>query len=266
MIKDISQYPQATSPQTAAPVRKIDEEILTIVQNLKDTIDANSLDALSAYQIGSPYSIIVIKQDDGSFLELLNPLLVSMSGEQITQENTAYFPNMSAKVKRADNVSIMYEDMDMKEHNLKASGAFSVLLQRKIDYTYGATFLSKLDKAEKQLFENKLEFGVEAALVGACPTKYKRDYIAKLIDYLTILMLIVIGASFIVSDETPLFRYQIYIASSTVALNIFYFFYAQYESKKYGSCTNCQIGDILGTMGILLLRVVGVLVLSYFII
>lgn len=266
MIKNISKYPQPTSASSAAPVRFINEEIQEIIQDLKDTIEDNSIKALSAYQIGSPYSIIVIKQDDGTFLELLNPLVVSQSGEQITEEKTAYFEDLGAKVKRSDKISIIYEDMDMKEHNLRADGEYSILLQRKIDYTFGSSFINKLDKDEKKLFESKLEFGSEAAMVGACPTNFKRDYITKLIDYLIIAMVLLIGVSFFVSDEVPMFIYEIYLFTSIIALNIFYFLYAQYESKQYSACTNCQIGDLLGTMAILSTRALGVLVLSYFVI
>lgn len=263
MVKNISKYPEPTSASSAAPVRAINEEILTIVQNLKDTIYANLIDALSAYQIGSPYSIVVIKQKDGSFLELLNPVVVSMIGEQINEEKTAYFPNLSAKVKRAKSISVMYEDMQLNVKNIKADGELAVLLQRKIDYTYGSSFINKLDKAEKKLFESKLEFGAEAALVGACPTVYKREYIAKAIDYIIIAMIVLLGVSFFVSQL--LFMYQIYLMLTTVVLAIAYFFYAQYESREYSSCTNCQIGDILGTIGILLTRSSAILFISYFI-
>jgi peptide deformylase len=266
MIKDIIQYPSPTSSQFAAPVRTIDDEILATIQDLKDTIDANSLEALSAYQIGSPYCIVVVKKDDGTFLELLNPIVIRREGERTREETTAYFPGLSAKVKRADTISVVYEDVNMNSLSLIAEGDYSALLQRKIDYTAGSSFINRLDKEEKKLFESKLEFGSIAAQVEACPTSYKRDYITKIVDYLTIFMLIVLGLSFFVSEEIPLFNYQTYIALSILVLNIIYFFYSQYELKLYGSCTNCQIGDILGTMGISLTRVFGILALSYFII
>lgn len=265
MIRKISKYPQATSPKSAAPVRVVNEEILNLIQDLKDTIEDNSIKALSAYQIGSPYSIIVIKQNDGTFLELLNPLIVSQNGEQISQETTAYFEKLSAKIKRANNISIMYEDINMKEHNLKADGEFSILLQRKIDYTFGSNFLYKLDKEEKKLFESKLEFGSEVAMVGACPTNFKRDYIVKAINFLLISMVLLIVISLFISDEIPIFTYELYIASSIVFLNIVYLVYGQYEAKQYAGCTNCQLGDFLGTIGILLTRTSAILLLSYLI-
>lgn len=265
MVKNISKYPEQTSSSSAAPVRAVNEEILTIIQNLKDTIEANSIEALSAYQIGSPYSIIVIKQKDGSFLELLNPLVVSRSGEQINEEKTAYFPDLSARVKRANSISVMYEDIELNDQHIKADGELAVLLQRKIDYTYGSSFIHKLDKEERKLFESKLEFGAGAALVGACPVVYKREYIAKATDYVIISMAVLLGASLFISQSESMFIYQVYLMLVTVLLGISYFFYAQYESKQYSSCTNCQIGDILGTIGILWTRSFAILFISYFI-
>jgi len=268
MIKDITKYPSPTSNKFAAPVRVVNEEILTIIQDLKDTIDENSIKALTAYQIGSPYNIIVIKQDDETFLELLNPILMKREGEQVTEETTAYFGELSAKVKRADKISVLYEDIDMNSCSLKAEGEFSVLLQRKIDYTYGSSFINKLDKEEKKLFESKLEFGSNISQSEACPTTYKRDYITKLSDIITILMVLLLVSSFFTSDEiaSDMWNYQTYLAGSVVLLSLVYFFFAQYESKKYSSCSSCQIGNILGTIGITITRVSVVLLLSYFLI
>ena len=64
MIKNIIKYPQPPSLEFNAPVRGVDKNIKQIIQDLKDTITHNNLIALSAYEIGSPFAIIVLKQDD----------------------------------------------------------------------------------------------------------------------------------------------------------------------------------------------------------
>ena len=268
MIQEITKYPAPTSNKFAAPVRVVDEEILTIIQDLKDTINENSIKALTAYQIGSPYNIIVIKQDDETFLELLNPILMKRDGEQTTLETTAYFGELSAKVKRADKISVLYEDIGMNSCSLKAEGEFSALLQRKIDYTYGSSFINKLDKEEKKLFESRLEFGSDISQSEACPTTFKRDYITKLSDILMLVMILLLGVSFFTADEMAdtMWDYQTYLAASVFLLSLIYFFYAQYEGRKYSSCSSCQIGNILGTIAITLTRTSVILLLSYFLI
>jgi hypothetical protein len=43
-----------------------------------------------------------------------------------------------------------------------------------------------------------------------------------------------------------------YLIGGALFLMVGYFFYAQYESQKYKQCTSCQIGNILGTLALLM--------------
>lgn len=268
MIKDIITYPTPPSVQYATDVRVFNEEIFLIIQDLKDTIQANSLDGLAAFQIGSYYNIVVVKTEDGDFLELINPRVLNTNGKVTTRETTAYFPGLSAEVTRYETISLVYQDRDGKQQSLKADGDLSILLQRKIDYTFGSSFINKLSKEEKKLFEKKLDFGSDIAISESCPTVFKRDYIVKFINVIMIAMLVLLAGSLFVSDETAaiLWDYQTYMAFTVIGLNIVYFFYAQYEGKQFTSCTSCQIGNIIGTTVISLMYLSVIMLLSYFII
>jgi len=266
LIKQIITYPTPPSVDFSAPVRKVDETVSSIIQDLKDTVTANSLEALAAFQIGSSYNIVVIKKDDESFLVLLNPNIVMMNGQIRTKESTAYFPGLTAEVNRYEKVSVVYEDEEMKSQVLKAEGEFGILLQRKVDYTFGSSFINKLDPGEKAVFQKKLEFGSDVAQIETCPTTYKRDYIVKLINVLMIVMVLVLGASFFTPESIDMWTYQIYLGGSVLLLNIIYFFYAQYEGREYISCSGCQIGNIIGTAVISLIKTSVIMVASYFLI
>jgi len=268
MIQDIVTYPTPPSVNYSTDVRVFNDEIEKILIDLKDTIKANNLDGLTAFQIGSMYNVVVIKKEDGSFLELINPRLFFTEGKVTTVEQTAYFPGLSAKVTRHKNISIVYEDKQLKQHSLKASGDLSILLQRKIDYTFGSSFINKLEKEEKKRFELKLEYGSDIAISEHCPTTFNRDKILKVINVAMVAMVLLLVSSFFVADETSsaLWDYQLYTSLGVLALNIIYFFYAQHEGKKYTSCTSCQIGNIIGTTIISLTKLTAIMVLSYFII
>ena len=266
MIKQIITYPTPPSLQFSAPVRSFNDEVTGVIQDLKDTLVANSLEGLAAFQIGSAFNIVVIKKEDDSFLVLLNPNIVFMDGEVRTKETTGYFPGLSAQVNRYEKISVVYEDEDMKSQVLKADGEFGILLQRKVDYTFGSSFINKLDPQERELFQQKLEFGSDVAQIQTCPTTYNRDYITKLINLILILMVLVLGASFFTGPELNMGLYQTYLASSAVFFNIVYFFYAQYEGRSYIACSGCQIGNILGTVAVSLVRISVVSLLSYFLI
>ncbi len=267
MIREIITYPTPPSVQYATDVRVFNEEIFSLIQDLKDTIEANSLDGLAAFQIGSYYNVVVVKKDDGEFLELINPRIIGNSGRVTTLERTAYFPGLSANVTRYEKISVVYQDREAKQHSLKAEGDLSILLQRKIDYTFGSSFFNKLNKEEKKLFEKKLDFGSDIAISEACPTKFNRDYITKAINIVMAVMLVLAAASLFISEESSqeLWSYQKYLFFATIILNIIYFFYAQYEGKKFTSCTSCQIGNIIGTTLISFIKIVVIMLVSYFI-
>ena len=276
MVRDIITYPTPPSVEYGTDVRVFNEEIISIIQDLKDTIEANSLEALAAFQIGAMYNIIVIKKGDMSFvagddgyLELINPRIISSSEKITTTERTAYFPGLSANVERHNNVSIIYEDREFKQHSLRATGKEAILLQRKIDYTFGSSFINKLSKDEKKFFEKKLDFGSDIAISESCPTTFKRDYILKAINIFMVAMVALIATSFFVSDESTLksmWSYQLFASYGVLGLIVVYFFYAQYEGKQFTSCTSCQIGNIIGTSIINLVKLTLIMVISYFVI
>lgn len=266
MIKQIITYPTPPSLQFSAPVRAYNDEVIGIIQDLKDTLVANSLEGLAAFQIGSPLNIVVIKKEDDSFLVLLNPNIVMMQGEIRTKEKTAYFPGLSAEVNRYEKISVVYEDENMKSQVLKAEGEFGILLQRKIDYTFGSSFINKLDPEELDLFKQKLEQGSDLAQIQTCPTTFKRDYVSKLINIVVILMVLVLGASFFTPQDIDMWSYQKDLAFFALGLSVFYFFFALYEARSYTSCSSCQIGNIVGLTAISLLRISAVTLASYFLI
>ena len=269
MLKEITTYPTQPSAEYSTDVRVFNESIFSLIDDIKDTIEANNLDGLAAYQIGSYYNIVVIRNEDGTYLELLNPRLLSTKGRVTTIEETAYYPGLSAKVTRHEDISVVYQDREGKDLSIKADGKRSILIQRKIDYTFGSTFLQKLTKDEKELFETKLEFGADIESSQSCPVVFHRDKIIKAINISMILMVILIITSFFITDEetlSNLWEYQLYGAALVVIFNIIYFFYAQYEGSKYTSCSSCQIGNIVGTAVISLVKLSVLMAISYFII
>ena len=268
MIKEIITYPTSPSVQYATDVRVFNENIVSLIEDMIDTMKANDLDGLTAFQIGSYYNVVIIKNEDGTYLELLNPRLLATEDKITTVERTAYFPGLSANVTRHDKISVIYQDREGKDLSMKAEGAKSVLIQRKIDYTFGSTFLQKLDKEEKERFELKLEFGSDIAVSESCPTSFKRDKILSVIKYIYLALFVAIIAAFFVEEpmQATIWQYQLYTSYLALLLNVIYFFYAQYEGKQFTTCTSCQIGNIIGTSVISLIKLTVIMAASYFLV
>jgi peptide deformylase len=266
MIRDILRYPTPPSLEFGASVRFFNDELFELLQDLKDTIEANDLDALAAYQIGSSLSVIVIKKD-GEFLEIINPVVVKREGSVIATESTAYFPGLSAKTKRYEKIKVMYSDREDNQCFVEADGEFSITLQRKIDYVYGSNFRVRLNDEERALFDSKLEFGTDSIMKEDCPTTFKRDKILNTFKYLFVLSLVSLLGVLFLSDENValLNTLENYSMLSMLILLVIYFFYAQYEGKQYKNCTSCQIGNIIGTTAIGLAKLGVLFILTYFI-
>jgi len=262
LIQKITQYPTPLSLEYGTNVRIFDEKLFSLLDDLKDTIKENDLQALSAYQIGSYFNVIVFKDENSDLVELINPVQLSHNGESIEEEETYYYGDISARVKRFTDISIVYEDRKGESHSLKFSGDLARTLQRKLDYLFGSTFVHRLKGDEKDKFEAKLSSGLNVGYDDYCPTTFKRDKIIKAINIVLIAMIVVFIASFVTAIS--LWKYQLYSSIVVLMMQITYFFYAQYEGKQYSSCVSCSIGNIIGTTAVSFLRLSLVMIPSYF--
>jgi len=265
MVKDIITYPTTPSLEFGGNVRFFNQELFDLIQDLKDTIEANKLQGLSAFQIGSPYNVIVIKDENGEYIELINARVITREGSVETTETTAYFPGLSAKTKRYKKIKVMYEDREANQKFLEADGELSIIIQRKLDYSFGSNFRVRLSEDERKLFDAKLEFGTDAITQNDCPTVFKRDRILHTYKYIFVASLVGVGVSFFLSDENLalLKTLENYSMSFMLVLLVIYFFYAQYEGKQYKHCTSCQIGNIIGTTIISSVKLLVLFVLNY---
>ncbi|WP_324171042.1 peptide deformylase [Sulfurimonas sp.] len=266
MIKDIIIYPTPTGVEYAPDIRVFNEQLFIFIDDLKETVEANNLKGLAAPQVGSYYNLVVIKKD-GEFLELINPRVLRKSGEITSVETTSYFPNTSVQIKRYESISLVYEDRNGDSHSLKASGDFSILLQRKIDYLFGANFLTKLKDKDRENFEASLN--ANGVSCPTTPSSFSRDYFIKASNIVLIAMLLLLISSFIISEKDTLkemWNYQLYLSFGVLAINIFYALYSYYENKKFSICTNCYNMSIFGVVAMGFFRLTMIMVVSFLLI
>jgi len=267
MTKEIITYPTPLSVEYATDVRLFNDELFALIDDLKDTINENNLDGLAAFQIGNYYNVIVVKDENGDFIEMINPRMISYKGKQTLQESTAYYPNQKAEITRYEDISVVYQDRNGKDCSLKASGVLAATIQRKIDYTFGATFIHKMSKEEKEKFEKRLEYGGDVGNSDYCPTTFKRDKIVLVMNIGMGLMALGVLVALFMDDATTLktiWNVLLYASVGIVGLDIIYFFYAQYEGKKASGCSSCQIGNIIATAAIVFLKLSLIMLLAYF--
>jgi len=124
-----------------------------------------------------------------------------------------------------------------------------------------------MSKEEKKKFENALENGINTTNADYCPTTFQRDKILKFINIVMFVMLLPLAASYFIKDTQilqNLWSYQLYTTYGVICLNVVYFFYAQYEGKLYVACDSCQLGNIVATTVISLMKLAIIITASYF--
>ncbi len=250
MIRDIVTYPDKRINITAPDVRSFNDELAQVIQDIKETMDEHNVKGMAAIQIALPYAVVVIKQDDGSYLEIVNPRIIGKEGNVTSTESTLYFPNTTYTVNRYEKIRLIYQNRHGEQKSMVAEGELSILLQRKIDYVYGGTIANRVSEKERKDMEKDLAQSGAVGSFESCPRVFMRDYFISFIQKALFLMFLTLFSPlFNFKEETmsSIYSFDKYAYFTVIALLIGYFFTALYESKKYHSCTSCQIGNIIGT-------------------
>ena len=252
MIQKLKQYPDDSINVNSGPVADFNSPIIkNIIQDLKDTAEENNLQALSAIEIGYPYQIFIIKEN-GDYKVYANARIIRQSEPFESSESSPYFFNIPINVKRYKNLSLVYQDENGEDKLEKVDDKKkAVLLQRMIDYTFNTSLLDRLKPNQRKEAMKALAGKGEmpSFFEQTCPTESKKEYFISLADKLLFFMFISLFIPFFNFSKETLnvwYKYDKFASLIVIALLIGYFFYAQYEAKKYRQCTSCQIGNQIG--------------------
>ncbi len=252
MVQKLLIYPDDRINCTSTDVRIFNQTLWDIIEDMKDTMEAHDLSALSAIQIAYPYNIILIKHKD-EYLELINPRILSQSGKFDSVETTSYYPNVELTIPRDEHIKLIYEDRDAKQKHMDISDkTLSATIQRKIDYCFGGNILDKADeKKREKILEALAGNGHMPQVDDICPTFSKKDYFVSFTDNLLGLMgLSLLSPLFGLKEETiqTIYTMDKFLFPLILLLMVSFFFYAQYEAKKYSQCSSCQVGNNIGVV------------------
>jgi peptide deformylase len=252
MVKELVIFPDDRVNIACTDVRKFDEELDELLQDMKDTMEANGLDALSAIQIAYPYNVIILKEEDGDYHEYINPRIIGKEGQFDSLEETVYYPDIKQTIPRYKKIKLIYEDRKGRpQHQDIDEPKRSATFQRKIDYLFGGTFLDKVSKKHRERVLEALKSNGLVPEVEVCPTFSKKDYFVSFTDKILILMgLSLLSPLFDFTKETmaKIYTFDRIALPLVIIMMIGFFFYAQYEAKKYSQCSSCQIGNNIGVM------------------
>jgi len=257
MVQPLLKYPDPRIRLISGNVRFFNETLDDIIEDMTDTMKANNLDALSAIQIGIQYNVIVLREN-AEYTPYINVRFLKEKGKEAGIERSTYYEGFTVEVERYTSLTVVYEDAHGAMHSRDVEGELARTFQHQLDYAYGSTFVDRIPMAVKKQIDAYLEHGLvkDSRMPGekseSCPTVFVRDYIRRAYRYTMLGILFTFLLPFFVSESAAAAWYRIDMAALgvTLLLIVAYFFYAEFETKKYKQCTSCQTGNIIGTVGI----------------
>ncbi len=125
------------------PVETIDEKIITLLDDMAETMyEANGV-GLAAPQVGVLKRVVVIDAGDG-LIELINPEIIAVSGSQTADEGCLSVPGKYGKVERPQKVTVRATDRDGNVFELEGEDLLARAFCHEIDHLDGVVFVDKV--------------------------------------------------------------------------------------------------------------------------
>lgn len=161
-ILDILTYPNPELKKISEPVKEVDESIKTLIDDMFETMYAAPGIGLAAPQVGALKRVIVLDIGErdggqGTPLALVNPEIISSTGETTFEEGCLSVPEFTADVVRAEEVKIKGMNRKGESVEIEADGLLAIVLQHEIDHLDGILFVDRLGLVKRDIFKRKFK-------------------------------------------------------------------------------------------------------------
>lgn len=139
-IRTILTVGDPTLTKKCRTVETVDARILTLLDDMADTLYESGGVGLAAPQVGVLRRVVVIDIDDG-LIELINPEIVSASGEQTDAEGCLSYPGRYGKVTRPRKVTVRAMNREGEFFEITGEDLLARAFCHEIDHLDGKMFM-----------------------------------------------------------------------------------------------------------------------------
>ena len=166
-VRNILKWPEKRLRNHSVPVDKIDENIIQLSGDLRDTMKASFGMGIAASQVGVPLQLIVIDSKNFGSLDsdpilkdhvvLINPEIKFLSENFINSaESCLSVPSLVAEVDRCREIELKYTNLSGESISKKITGRDSAVIQHEVDHLVGKLFIDRLSQIKKKMVVTKL--------------------------------------------------------------------------------------------------------------
>lgn len=163
-VREVLLYPHPLLKQAARPLGLGDrEEIARVGRDLVDTMRAHEhCVGIAAPQLGEPVRMVVVDvtghpkaKSCAGLLVLVNPEVVSTSGSKVGREGCLSIPDLTANVRRAEEVEVRAHGLAGEQMGVRADAFEARCLLHELDHLDGLLFLDRVDSLKSDIFQRK---------------------------------------------------------------------------------------------------------------
>ncbi len=158
-LLEILEYPDPRLFTKAQPVERIDASVQRLVEDMAETMYAAPGIGLAATQVNVHRRVIVIdvSEERDALLVLINPELIVIEGERVSEEGCLSVPGIFEPVRRAARVVVRATNQHAEPLELAAEDMLAVCIQHEIDHLEGRVFVDKLSQLKRSRIRARLQ-------------------------------------------------------------------------------------------------------------
>ncbi|MBH87537.1 MAG: peptide deformylase [Pelagibacterales bacterium] len=154
--------PAKVLEKKAVEVKKIDNDIKNLVNNMFDTMYENNGVGLAAPQVNESLQILVMDCSNKDISldrkVLINPRIIKQSNDyKEYEEGCLSFPDHYFTVSRPESLNVSFIDIDGNNKEFFFNGFEAVCVQHEIDHLSGTLFTSYLSRLKRQIIIKKMQ-------------------------------------------------------------------------------------------------------------
>lgn len=130
-------------------VETITPRILTLLDDMIETMHEANGCGLAAPQVGVLRRIVVIEVEEGEIIELINPSIIAFAGEQYEQEGCLSIPENWPYTKRPMHVTVRAMNRKGEIFEISGSGLLARAFCHEIDHLDGKLMIDRKAPADK---------------------------------------------------------------------------------------------------------------------
>ncbi len=135
-----------TLRKTSRPVTDINLRTKRLLDDMVETMRKADGVGLAAPQVGVLRRIVVIEVEEGNVLELINPEILEMSGEQVGKEGCLSVPGKQGIVKRPSYVKVKALNRKGEECIYEGTELLARCFCHELDHLDGTLYIDKANK------------------------------------------------------------------------------------------------------------------------